>query len=68
MQRSLRLSDTEVSLLVAISVLLGSVLRVPIGALTDRFGARTVFPALLLFTALPLSLTRLLGYAIALRH
>lgn len=55
-------------MLVAISVLLGSVLRVPIGALTDRFGARTVFPALLLFTALPLSLTRLLGYAIALRH
>jgi NNP family nitrate/nitrite transporter-like MFS transporter len=54
LQKTLGLSDAQLSLLVAIPVLLGSVLRVPMGALTHRYGARLVFPALLLFVTLPL--------------
>jgi NNP family nitrate/nitrite transporter-like MFS transporter len=29
-------------------------MRVPMGLLTDRYGARRVFPALMAYTALPL--------------
>jgi NNP family nitrate/nitrite transporter-like MFS transporter len=53
-QHDLKLSEVEVGWLVAIPVVLGSVLRVPMGVLTDRFGARVTFPALMGFTALPL--------------
>ncbi len=38
----------------AIPVVMGSVMRIPIGIITDRFGARRVFPALMVFSALPL--------------
>ncbi|MBS1794248.1 MAG: NarK/NasA family nitrate transporter [Acidobacteria bacterium] len=47
------LSATSKSLLIAIPVLLGSVGRLFSGMLADRFGARTVFAALLVFSALP---------------
>src|ERR1051326_6620319 len=43
-----QLSGTEVGLLVAVPVVLGSLARIPLGLLTDRFGGRAVFPALLL--------------------
>lgn len=36
-------------------VILGSVARIPIGVLTDRFGGRKVMTALLLFVAVPLA-------------
>jgi len=42
------LSTTQVGLLVATPVLLGSVFRIPAGMLTDRYGGRIVFPALML--------------------
>jgi NNP family nitrate/nitrite transporter-like MFS transporter len=54
LQHDLQLSEVEVGWLVAIPVLLGSVMRVPMGVLTDRYGARRVFPALMTFTSLPL--------------
>lgn len=39
--------------MLAIPVLLGSLGRIPIGLLTDRFGGRVVFSALLVFAAIP---------------
>src|SRR5665213_1905132 len=41
----------------AVTVLLGSLARLPMGLLTDRFGGCTVFTALLLFSAIPALLT-----------
>lgn len=43
----LGLSSTETSILLAVPVVLGSVLRIPIGALTDRVGGRLAFPLVL---------------------
>lgn len=48
------LSDTQKSFLVAVPVLLGSVMRIPLGILTDRFGGRKMFTGLLLFIIIPL--------------
>ena len=45
------LSGTQAALLVVVPVLLGSLARIPIGMLTDRFGARLVFTALMTFVA-----------------
>src|SRR5438067_2412469 len=47
------LTTTQVSLMVAIPVLLGSVGRLPIGLLADHCGARAVMVSLLLFILLP---------------
>jgi NNP family nitrate/nitrite transporter-like MFS transporter len=47
------LSATQVSLMVAIPVLLGSVGRLPMGLLADRHGAKPVLAALLLFLIVP---------------
>jgi NNP family nitrate/nitrite transporter-like MFS transporter len=47
------LSATQVSLMVAIPVLLGSVGRLPMGLLADRYGAKPILVGLLFFIALP---------------
>jgi NNP family nitrate/nitrite transporter-like MFS transporter len=47
------LSATSKSLMIAIPVLLGSLGRLPMGMLADRFGGRRIFAGLLLFSALP---------------
>ncbi|GAA1764729.1 MFS transporter [Luedemannella helvata] len=49
----LGLSFAAQSLLVAIPVVVGSLGRVPIGALTDRLGARVMFPVVSLATVVP---------------
>ena len=52
---------SQTALLVAVPVLLGSLARLPMGMLTDRFGGRLVFTALLVFSAVAafvVSLTR----------
>jgi nitrate/nitrite transporter NarK len=46
------LNASQTALLVAIPVLLGSLARLPMGMLTDRFGGRLVFAALLAFSGL----------------
>jgi MFS transporter, NNP family, nitrate/nitrite transporter len=46
------LTASQTALLVAVPVLLGSLARLPMGMLTDRFGGRLVFAALLGFSAL----------------
>jgi len=56
----LGLSYTEALLLTAVPVVLGSLLRIPVGALADRYGGRLVFSVLLAFAALP---SVLFGYA-----
>ena len=47
-----RLTASETALLVAVPVLLGSLARLPMGMLTDLFGGRLVFTALLAFSSL----------------
>lgn len=49
----LGLSAVEKSLLVAVPVVVGSLGRIPVGALTDRFGARTMFPLISALTIVP---------------
>jgi NNP family nitrate/nitrite transporter-like MFS transporter len=59
-KHDLGLDYTEALLLTAIPVVLGSLLRVPLGIVTDRYGGRLVFTLLLAFAALP---AVLFGYA-----
>ena len=47
------LTDVQVSVLVAVPVVVGSLGRIPVGALTDRFGARVMFPLVSAATILP---------------
>ena len=55
LQDELGLSDFQTSAMVAVPVLLGSLMRIPLGWLTDRFGGRRVFTALMAFMPLPLA-------------
>ena len=54
LEDELGLSEFETSAMVAVPVLLGSVMRIPLGWLTDRHGGRRVFGLLLAFTPLAL--------------
>lgn len=54
--RDLRLSSGTQSLLVAVPVIVGSLGRVPVGALTDRLGARLMFPLVSFLTIIPVLL------------
>lgn len=51
--RVYRLSVTEKSILVAIPLLLGSLLRIPIGVMTDLYGGKKIFTSLLVFLIIP---------------
>jgi NNP family nitrate/nitrite transporter-like MFS transporter len=53
LKQQYHLSATQVSLMVAIPVLLGSIGRLPMGLLADRYGPKVIFGALLLFVTLP---------------
>ncbi|MFM6847767.1 MAG: MFS transporter [Terrabacter sp.] len=48
--QQLQLTGSQKALLVATPVLVGSLGRIPVGALTDRFGGRLMFPALTLLS------------------
>lgn len=48
-----RLSQSEVALMVAVPVLVGSLGRIVVGALTDRFGGRVMFPIVSGVTTVP---------------
>ena len=50
------LSDTQIALAVAVPVLLGSLFRLPVGILADRFGGRIVFSLLLAFAIIPVDI------------
>lgn len=52
-QQMFHLSATQTAFLVAVPVILGSLARVPMGMLTDLYGGRIVFFALMLAAAIP---------------
>jgi MFS transporter, NNP family, nitrate/nitrite transporter len=54
LQDELGLSDLQLSVMVSVPVLLGSLARIPLGILSDRHGARPVFTLLMAWTLLPL--------------
>lgn len=60
---SLGLSAFEQALLVAVPVVVGSLGRIPVGALTDRFGGRVMFPAISLITIVPVLFLGLAGHS-----
>jgi len=53
LRSELSLTSFEQSLLVAVPVIVGSLGRIPVGALTDRLGARRMFPAVAALTIPP---------------
>ena len=59
---ALHLSPFQQSLVVAVPVVVGSLGRIPVGALTDRFGGRIMFPVIALVTVLPVLFLGLLGH------
>jgi len=56
-REALYLSATEAAFLVAVPVLLGSIARIPVGMLADRFGGRLIFTILMLSACIPALLT-----------
>ncbi len=52
-QDDLDLTSTRTLALTAVPVILGSLLRIPVGALTDRLGGRVMFPVVLVLSAVP---------------
>src|SRR5438270_12742303 len=50
-RKELGLSGQSTAFLVAVPVILGSIARLPMGMLTDRFGGRAVFTCLFLLIA-----------------
>lgn len=55
-QNKLGLSETEFGILTALPVLSGSLIRIPLGIWTDRYGGRVVFATLMFTCVLPLYL------------
>ena len=52
-KQELNLSDTQFGVLVATPILTGSITRLPLGLLTDRFGGRVVFFIQMILVAIP---------------
>ncbi|MER5266435.1 MFS transporter [Actinosynnema sp. NPDC002837] len=61
-QADLGLSAFQQALLVAVPVVVGSVGRIPVGALTDRFGGRVMFPLVSAVTIVPVLFLGLVGH------
>ena len=55
LQDSLGLSELQLAVVVATPVLMGSLMRIPLGMLTDILGGRAVFTGLMAFTLVPLT-------------
>lgn len=53
-KKTLGLNNTEFGILTAIPVLTGSLIRVPLGMWTDKYGGRIVFFLLMLSTVIPI--------------
>jgi NNP family nitrate/nitrite transporter-like MFS transporter len=62
-KETLALTAFQQALLVAVPVLVGSLGRIPIGALTDRFGGRVMFPLVTATTIVPVLYLGLLGHS-----
>jgi NNP family nitrate/nitrite transporter-like MFS transporter len=59
LQDHLHLTNFQLAFVIAIPVVLGSLMRIPMGILTDRFGGRAVFTALMAYSVIPLVLLAL---------
>jgi NNP family nitrate/nitrite transporter-like MFS transporter len=59
---ALSLSSFNQALLVAVPVIVGSLGRIPVGALTDRFGGRVMFPLISGLTIIPVLFIGYAGY------
>lgn len=59
-QTDIKLSSTEIAWATAIPVILGSLLRVPIGFWTNRYGARILFTISFIILLIPIAI---IGYA-----
>ncbi|GAE28875.1 MFS transporter [Alkalihalobacillus hemicellulosilyticus] len=53
-QEQYGLSETEKSFLIVTPIILGSVMRIPIGIVADRLGARKVYAVIMAFAVIPL--------------
>jgi MFS transporter, NNP family, nitrate/nitrite transporter len=53
LSKQMHLTPVEKSVAVAVPVLLGSLGRIPLGMLTDRFGGRIIFSAVMFLTIFP---------------
>src|SRR5689334_396840 len=62
-KEALHLSAFQQALLVAVPVVVGSLGRIPVGALTDRFGGRIMFPLVSLVTIVPVLYLGLSGHS-----
>jgi NNP family nitrate/nitrite transporter-like MFS transporter len=60
---SLQLSAFSQALLVAVPVIVGSLGRIPVGALTDRFGGRVMLPVVSFATIVPVLYLGLAGHS-----
>ncbi|HEX5189162.1 MAG TPA: MFS transporter [Streptosporangiaceae bacterium] len=59
---ALRLTSIQQALLVAVPVVVGSLGRIPVGALTDKFGGRVMFPLVSVATIVPVLYLGLAGH------
>jgi NNP family nitrate/nitrite transporter-like MFS transporter len=59
----LGLTSFQEALLVAVPVVVGSLGRIPVGALTDRFGGRVMFPLISAVTIVPVLFLGLVGHS-----
>lgn len=65
LREDLGLTTIQQSLVVAVPVVVGSVGRIPVGALTDRLGARVMFPAVSFATVVPVLFVGLVAESFA---
>jgi len=60
-QDQLSLSGSQLALIVAVPVIVGSLGRIPVGALTDRYGGRVMYPLVSVATIVPVLFIGLAG-------
>ena len=60
-QQLYELSNIQISVVIATPVILGSLFRIPLGLLTDRFGGRAIFTGLMLVVIVPVLFIGFLG-------
>lgn len=63
LKESLHLTSFQQALVVAVPVVVGSVGRIPVGALTDRYGGRVMFPLVSAATIVPVLYLGLAGHS-----
>ena len=61
-KEALGLTSFQQALVVAVPVIVGALGRIPVGALTDRFGGRSMFPVVAFATIIPVLFLGLAGY------